>query len=108
MNLEDDPSAALETGLRRVLRRESPAPGFASRVMQRIESGGTRKRHPWRAGAAPPTPTAPSAAWAVYQDHQRRVREGEQAKEQVLLALRIAGEKVRYAQTEVRTIGSND
>ena len=101
MNLEDD--------LRRALRRESPAPGFASRVMQRIERDSAPKRRPWwRAVAASLTLTALVGGGLAYQDHQRRVREGEEAKEQVLLALRIAGEKVRYAQTEVRAIGSND
>lgn len=109
MNLEEDPSTALGTGLKRALRRESPAPGFASRVMQRIERDAAPKRYPWwRAVAASLTLTALIGGGAAYQDHQRRVREGEQAKEQVLLALRIAGEKVRYAQNEVRTIGSND
>ena len=101
MNLEDD--------LRRALRRESPAPGFASRVMQRIERDAAPKRRPWwRAVAASLTLTALLGGGLAYQGHQRRVREGEAAKEQVLLALRIAGEKVRYAQTEVRDIGSND
>ena len=33
-------------------------------------------------------------------------RRGERAKEQVLTAMRIAGEKVRYAQQEVRAIGT--
>ena len=99
MNLEDD--------LRRALRRESPAPGFASRVMQRIESDAKpQPRRWWRAVAASLTLTVVLGAWGAHEIHQRR--EGERAKEQVLLALRIAGEKVRYAQSEVRTIGSND
>ncbi len=101
MNLEDD--------LSRALRRESPAPGFASRVMKRIESDRAPKPRPWwRAVAASLTLTALIGGGVAYQDHQRRVREGEQAKDQVLLALRIAGEKVRYAQAEVRTIGTKD
>jgi len=99
MNLEND--------LKRALRAESPAPGFASRVMERIEREQTRKPHRWwRAVAASLTLTAVLGGWAAHQVHQRR--EGERAKEQVLLALRIAGEKVRYAQTEVRDIGSHD
>ena len=101
MNLEDD--------LRRAMRRESPAPGFASRVLQRIEREQAPKRnHWWRAAAASLTLTALIGGGIAYEDHQQQVREGERAKEQVLLALRIAGEKVRYAQTEARTIGSND
>jgi len=109
MNLEDDPSTALGTGLRRALRRRSPAPGLASRVLQRIERDeAPKRRHWWRAVAASLTLTALIGGGIAYEGHQRQVREGERAKEQVLLALRIAGEKVRYAQTEVRSIGSND
>ena len=101
MNLEED--------LKRALRRDAPPAGFASRVMQRIERGEAPKRRQWwRAVAASLTLTALVGAGAAYQDHQRRVREGEEAKEQVLLALRIAGEKVRYAQNEVRAIGTHD
>ncbi len=108
MNTED-PSTALGTSLRRALRRESPAPGFASRVMQRIERDAAPKpRQWWRAVAASLTLTALIGGGIAYEEHVREVREGERAKEQVLLALRIAGEKVRYAQSEVRTIGSND
>ena len=78
--------------------------------MQRIERDAKPqpRRQWWRAVAASVTLTALVGAGAAYQDHQRRIREGEQAKEQVMLALRIAGEKVRYAQTEVRSIGTHD
>lgn len=98
MNLEHD--------LRRVLRRESPPAGFASRVLQRIERDAAPKRRWMRAVAASLTLTAILGGWGAREVHQRR--EGERAKEQVLLALRIAGEKVRHAQHEVRDIGSHD
>ena len=102
MNLEDD--------LRRTLRRESPAPGFASRVLRRIErdEAPRRSRTTWRNVAASLTLTAVLGGWAAHSVHERRQAEGERAREQVLLALRIAGEKVRYAQHEVRAIGSAD
>lgn len=102
MNIEDD--------LKRALRRESAPAGFASRVLQRIEQGESNsrtapaKRRWWRAVAASLTLTAILGAWGAREIHERR--EGERAKEEVLLALRIAGEKVRYAQHEVRDIGS--
>jgi hypothetical protein len=102
MNLEDD--------LRRALRRESPAPGFAARILERVDRSQSASRpHPgrsWRAVAASLTLTAILGGWGAHAVHQRR--EGERAREQVLLALRIAGQKVRYVQTEVREIGSND
>ena len=96
----------LEVDLKRALRRESPPAGFASRVMQRIEHDAAPKRKWWRAVAASLTLTALLGAWGAREVHQRR--EGERAKEQVLLALRIAGEKVRYAKHEVSDIGSHD
>jgi hypothetical protein len=98
---------SLEQDLRHALRRESPPAGFSSRVLQRID----RERHPkprrwWRAVAASLTLTALLGGWGAHAIHERR--EGERAREQVLLALKIAGEKVRYAQQEVRDIGSNE
>ncbi|HEU4889363.1 MAG TPA: hypothetical protein VFV49_15865 [Thermoanaerobaculia bacterium] len=100
MNLEDD--------LKRALRRQAPAPGFAGRVLQRIEQEDHPKRRPvwWRAAAASVTLAAILGGYATHRvvEHRR----GEHAKEQVLTAMRIAGEKVRYAQQEVRSIGVNE
>lgn len=98
----------LENDLRRAMRRESPAPGFASRVLQRIEhDAAPRSTHRWwRAVAASLTLTAVLGAWGAHEVHERRVREGERARDQVLYALRVAGSKVRYAQEQVRDIGS--
>jgi hypothetical protein len=115
MNLEHD--------LERALRRESPAPGFANRVLQRIEaeerpsaveerrsrlSGQTRLSvfHSWRAAAASVTLAVLLGGYATHKvvEHRR----GIYARDQVLEAMRIAGEKVRYAQQEVRDIGTHD
>ena len=100
---------SLENDLSRVLRRESPAPGFAGRVMERIErEERVARRRPvwWRAAAASVALTALIGSWAAHEYVQ--YREGERAKEQVLLALHIAGSKVRYAQEQVRGIGSGN
>ena len=100
----------LENDLQRALRRQAPAPGFAERVMQRIESDQEvpRKnpRRPvwWRAAAASVTLAAILGGYATHRVLE--YRRGERAKEQVLTAMRIAGEKVRYAQQEVRGIGT--
>ena len=128
----------LENDLKRALRRQAPAPGFAGRVMRRLHDGevprsssgsseflggnspeafrspealrGTRgtprNRRPvwWRAAAASVTLAVLLGGYATHRvvEHRR----GERAKEQVLMAMRIAGEKVRYAQQEVRGIGT--
>jgi hypothetical protein len=114
MNLEND--------LKRALRRRPPPAGLAGRVMQRIEVEDRRSRlsgqargqaglpvlhlHWWRAAAAS---VALMAALGGYTAHRIvEQRRGEYAKEQVLEAMRIASEKVRYAQEEARAIGSHD
>lgn len=98
----------LENDLSRVLRRESPPAGFADRVMARIEREEAQARHRrpawWRAAAASVALTAAIGGWATHSYMQ--YRQAVRAKEQVLVALRIAGEKVRYAQQEVRGIGN--
>ena len=99
----------LERDLERILRRESPPAGFADRVLERIERDG-RQRRPvwWRAAAASVALMAVIAGWSGHRMAERRRAEGERAREEVLLALRIASEKVAYAQNEVRSIGTND
>ena len=98
----------LENDLKRALRREAPAPGFANRVMERIARQEMPRRRPvwWRAAAASVTLAAILGGYATHKvvEHRR----GERAKEQVLTAMRIAGEKVRYAQQEVRAIGTSE
>lgn len=102
----------LENDLKHALRRQAPAPGFAGRVMERLQSQETIElQHPkrpawWRAAAASVTLAALLGGYATHRvvEHRR----GERAKEQVLEAMRIAGEKVRYAQQEVRGIGTSE
>ena len=99
----------LENDLKRALRREAPAPGFANRVMERIARQQVPpRRRPvwWRAAAASVTLAVILGGYATHKvvEHRR----GEHAKEQVLTAMRIAGEKVRYAQQGVRAIGTSE
>ena len=100
MNLEND--------LKRALRRESPPAGFARRVMERIERIEPERKRPvwWRAAAASVALAAVLGGYATHRVVEQR--RGEAAKEQVLEAMRIASEKVRYAQEEARSIGSHD
>ena len=103
MNLEND--------LKRTLRRESPPDGFAGRVMQRIErqgeEAGQPRRRPvwWRAAAASVTLGVLLGGYTTHKvvEHRR----GEKAKEQLLLAMHIAGEKVSIARDQVRGIAAH-
>lgn len=96
-----------EQELGRALQRESPAPGLASRVLNKIESAPPRRARTrgWHAVAATLMLLAMGGGWAMHHEMERRA--GERARDQALLALRIAGAKVRYAQEEVRSIGSH-
>ena len=107
MNLEDD--------LRHALRRHSPDPGLAGRVLARIEAEDRqpsfgRTRRPavqrWRAAAASVVLVTLLGGYTTYRvvEHRR----GERAREELLQAMRIASEKVSYAQHEARSVGSND
>jgi len=94
MNIDDE--------LRHALRRESAPEGFRDRVMQRIATTPRRTMHArWRVAAAVMLLTTGTIG-GITMHHIERQREGERAREQVLLALRIAGKKVHYAREEVR------
>lgn len=96
-----------EEELERALQRERPAPGFASRVTTTIDAAPPRRARArgWQAVAATLMLLAMGGGWAAHHEMERRA--GERARDQALLALRIAGAKVRYAQEQVRDIGSH-
>ncbi len=98
----------LEEQLRDALRRQDPPRGFAARIEERI----AHRRSFW-------VSLWPQMRWAVavllvvavlggaaliQRQRERRRAEGEAARRQVLLALHIAGSKVRLAQTMVQQI----
>jgi hypothetical protein len=101
----------LEDNLKRALARQSAPDGFAERMMQRIDdagkiAGATQKRpRGWRAIAAGLLLTAVAGGWAAQKAIERR--DGERAREEVLVALHIASSKVRTAQQHVHEIGSH-
>ena len=96
----------IESDLKRALRREAPPAGFADRVIANVGRASARpSKNRWRAVAAGVLLTAIVGGWAAHQEIQRR--EGERARDEVMLALRIAGAKVRTAQEHVREIGNH-
>jgi len=100
----------LEEQLKQVLKREQPSSDFTARVLARVKQ--EEQRRPWWRSLF----IAPSLRWAIavvlcilviggviYQREEARQRaEGEAAKQQVMLALRIAGTKVKLAQDRVQ------
>ena len=96
----------LEQELKQALRREEPSPGFADRVLARAANEPRRTR--WWEFRPPAFRWAAAAvavalvAALVYDQRGRRERAaGEQAKQQLILALRITGSKLQFTQEKV-------
>ncbi|MGA7617384.1 MAG: hypothetical protein WBX15_19640 [Thermoanaerobaculia bacterium] len=102
----------LESQLKQLLKRTDPPAGFEERVMERIRRGdasatpkrAARWQQPWRAAvAALLLLVAGGSSVALFETHQHRLA-GERAKEEVLLALRITGEKSALARHQIEVI----
>lgn len=109
--LEDE---RLEKALRAALLRQNPSEDFASRLQTRIAQRTQPKQtvDSWWA--------LPRMGWAVvgvmcvgiaiggakYEQH-RREAEGQAARQQVLVALRIAGAKIQLAQSRVQRLSEH-
>ena len=91
--------------LRHALTRESPPDGFAERVLARSRQlhKGRRPGVDWLWPAVAAAVVAITAGSAVYERQARRI-EGERAKADVLLALRVTGEKLRSARIQVQEV----
>jgi hypothetical protein len=93
----------LEDELRQALRRREPPAGFAERVLAHARQ--REKRRPylfhWRWLAAATALIIVAAGLHLFEEGRRRI-EGERAKAQVMLALRVTGSKLRLAQQHLR------
>ena len=108
----------LEDALRNALRREDAPQGFALQVLARVRQNATHeaRRASWLTVFSQPLVRwAAVAAVAVcllvgsmyYRNLQRQRAEGEAAKQQLMLALRIAGNKLQLAKSKVNEINSS-
>jgi hypothetical protein len=110
--------------LKSALRRQEPPQGFAERVLARAAEQGSHQiksawHESWLKVFAQPL-RLPLLRWAAlatvsvalslggvhYRSVQRERAQGEAAKERLLLALRIAGNKLQLARTRVDQINS--
>ena len=107
MNFEDE--------LRAALKRREPPDGFAERVLARAQSPQAARLPSWRErwawlipGGRPVWVTAGvvAAMLLVASGVEYRRRQGELAKQQVMLALEIAGSKLNYVQKKALELGS--
>jgi hypothetical protein len=91
MNLEDE--------LRSALRRQDPSPGFAGRVIARARPAPPhRSRRPMLAWAASVAAMLALSFGAVTE--YRRVQ-AERARDEAVLALQIAAEKLNHIRDKV-------
>jgi hypothetical protein len=121
-----------EEELKLALRREEPSPGFTDRVMARIaelqRQEKSREKSAWLrrlmeffqpprmkwAMAGAMAGLLIIAGFGVHRsrENERRrlaeIAEGERAKEQVMLAMRIASAKLNLAQKKVYEIASHE
>jgi hypothetical protein len=99
-----------EEQLRTALRREEPDANFSTSVLARLAEE-TDHRAWWRL-PLPQLRFAIAMALLVAvlglglyrHEQQRRRAEGQAARQQVMIALRIAGAKIHLAQTKVQNI----
>lgn len=88
----------LEQELKQALDRKAPSPDFAERVRRRTRGDGFRTAlWPQRWLAAAAVVLVMTGAGLGYRQYQ-----GNQAKEQMMMAFRIAGEKVNHIQVQVK------
>lgn len=97
---------SFESELRASLRRKSPPPGFTESVMRAIAAEQQRprsgmRRAGWLAVAATVL-VASIGGWTAHRVEKRR--EGERAKEQLMLALHVTSKKLRDTQQHVQDI----
>ena len=108
----------MDEQLKQALRRCDPREGFADRVLARLAE--QRTETPARKGSWslwPPLRWVMAIAVLVllvggiaYNVHERRneEREARAAKQQVMLALRITGSKLRIAKQKVKAVESGE
>jgi hypothetical protein len=109
MNFDDE--------LRAALKRREPPEGFAEHVLARAQAPTARRLPSWGERWGWWITPSPQQAWVAAGvvaalllvtsgvQFQRR-RQGELAKQQVMLALQIAGSKLNYVQQKTLEIGS--
>ena len=88
--------------LKIALRRQDPPPGFAGRVMAKAESRTPARR--WWVGAIA---AGLLLAGGVEFERERRVQaQGELARQEVILALRITSTKLQFIKEKIHAIDS--
>ncbi len=115
-----EPNEELERSLRQALERKDASEWFADGVMARVKAEGVKPRRTLLAGWLGSDGWLGSGKWTrwaaavamvaivfggVRWEQERRQRlQGEAAKAQLMMALRMTGEKLRMAQVRVQSL----
>ena len=109
----------LEDALRSALRREDAPEGFALQVLARAQQQNAThevQKTSWlsifsqpllRWAAVAAVTICVAVGGTYYRNLQRQRAEGEAAKQQLMLALRIAGSKLQLAKSKVNEINTS-
>jgi uncharacterized membrane protein len=106
-----DQANDLERDLRQALRRKQPSAKFAARVLASLPQERPRTlsvrmhRRVLRWAVAAVVVITATGGGYMYREHQRELERGKLARQQLMLALRITGEKLQLAQKRVQQIG---
>jgi hypothetical protein len=92
-----------ERDLRESLRRREPPADFAAKVLARTSEPHVPRSFAWRWLTVAASVALMIGAMMLIQQ-QRRQAEGEKAKEQLMVAFRITGAKVRDIQARLDAI----
>jgi hypothetical protein len=85
----------MEQELREMLQRRQPSPGFAGRVLRRVDPA---QRPHWRRWRWLPAAVAASLLLSMSGIYWQRQHQAEQAKEQLMQALEITAQKIALVQ----------
>jgi hypothetical protein len=121
MSFQDD--ARFEEELKRAFKAEDPGEAFTRRVLDRVQQDATarqaagapvlpmptnsharmrdRSRPNWRVTLAFAASLAIAVGGAAWVRHARYVEEGERARAQVLMAMRVTSEKLHVVRSTV-------
>ncbi len=115
----EDQFDGLEQQLKDALQRQDAPQGFDARVLARLHERETKQSFGSRVLSWMRMPAARLAVTAAlfvavfggvlgYQRYERRREAGEAARRELLLALRITGSKLQYAQERVNRTGAQN
>jgi hypothetical protein len=102
-----EPLDDFEQELRTALERRPAPPGLKRRLMEQRNLRRTQRVHRhtmmWQRLAAAIVLAAVVGGGFVWRNHEERIR-GEEAREQVLTALRITGHALNQVNTQLATV----